>query len=100
MIIHHVGATMAERIHLVLDGAEKERYRQLAVRAGQSLSEWLREAAQEKAAAAGAAPALDSAEALGSFFAACDAREPGREPDWEVQRELIEASLARGAAEA
>ena len=89
---------MTERIHLVLDGAEKERFRLLAVRAGQSLSEWLREAAQEKAAAADAAPALDSEAALRAFFAACDARETGVEPDWEAQRQLIEESVGRGAA--
>ncbi len=100
MLIFHVGNAMAERIHLVLEGTEKERYRLLAARAGQSLSEWLREAAQEKAAEAEAAPSLDSAGALRAFFAGCDGRESGREPDWEAQRELIEQSIGRGAAEA
>ena len=45
---------MPERIHLVLSAAEKERYRLAAARVGQSLSEWLRQAAEERAAAEGA----------------------------------------------
>jgi hypothetical protein len=91
---------MPERIHLVLSAAEKERYRMAAARVGQSLSEWLRLAAEEKAAAAEEAVALDSADALRVFFAACDEREEGTEPDWEVQREVIEASIRRGAGDA
>jgi hypothetical protein len=90
---------MAERIHLVLDAAEKERFRQASASAGQSLSEWLREAAQEKAAAAESEQRLDTAESLREFFASCDTRETGAEPDWEVQRDLIERSVTRGAAE-
>jgi hypothetical protein len=100
MMLLCVEDDVAERIHLVLDGTEKERFRQIAARAGQSLSEWLREAAQEKALAAEASPALDSAEDLRSFFAVCDAREVGQEPDWEAQRALIERSIGRGAADA
>ena len=84
---------MAERIHLVLSAAEKERYRQAAARAGQSLSEWLRQAAEERAAAQEEVMSLDTADELRAFFAACDAREEGTEPDWEVQRELLEASM-------
>jgi hypothetical protein len=90
---------MPERIHLVLSAAEKERYRTAAARVGQSLSEWLRLAAEEKAAVAEGAVALDSADALRAFFAGCDEREAGTEPDWEVQREVIEASIRRGAGE-
>jgi hypothetical protein len=90
---------MAERIHLVLDRAEKERFRRLAARAGKSLSEWLRDAAEEKAAVSDAVQALDSAEALHAFFQDCSDREQGTEPDWEVQKELLERSLARGAAD-
>jgi hypothetical protein len=90
---------MAERIHLVLEGTEKERYRRLATRAGKSLSEWLRDAAEEKAAASDVVPSLDSAEALRAFFEECSQRERGTEPDWEVQKELLERSVTRGAAE-
>lgn len=87
---------MADRMHLVLETADKERYRRCAERAGQTLSEWLRAAAEEKAAAE-ASPALDSVQSLHAFFAACDARETGAEPDWELQRALVEESKAHGA---
>ena len=90
---------VAERIHLVLDGTEKERFRRLAAQAGLSLSEWLRDAAHAKAAAAEAAPSLNSPDALRAFFDECSRREVGQEPDWEVQRELIERSVAGGAAD-
>ncbi len=88
---------MPERIHLVLNAAEKERYRGAAAREGKSLSEWLREAAAERLASMEKAGALDSPAALDAFFRACDEAEMGREPDWEVHREIIEASMATGA---
>ncbi len=97
MILHVSSRAMPERIHLVLSAAEKERYRLAAARVGQSLSEWLRQAAEDRAAAEDQAVALDSADRLRTFFDACDARERGTEPDWEVQRELLEASM-RGQA--
>lgn len=100
MVLHVMDQTMAERIHLVLSAAEKERYRMAAARLGQSLSEWLRLAAEEKALAEKEAVTLDSADALRTFFAACDEREEGTEPDWEVQREVMEASIRRGAGDA
>jgi hypothetical protein len=42
---------MDDRIHLSIDGDEKERLRELASRKGVSLSEWMRQAAAERAAA-------------------------------------------------
>ena len=92
---------MPERIHVVLSREEKEVYRRMAAREGKSLSEWLRDAAQARAA--GAAPRkLDSAVALSEFFAACDAREGGKgpEPDWEEHKQVIERSMVSGAADA
>lgn len=90
---------MTERIHILVDAGEKERFRALAARQGKSLSEWLREAAEAKAEAATAGPALDSAEALEAFFTVCDTREPGREPDWPSHRQVIERSMGSEAAE-
>jgi hypothetical protein len=89
---------LEDRIHIVVDRAEKERYRRLAAREGKSLSEWLRAAAQEKVAASQSANALDTVEALRSFFDAINRRELGHEPDWEVQREVIERSIVKGAS--
>ncbi|MDX1673964.1 MAG: ribbon-helix-helix protein, CopG family [Longimicrobiales bacterium] len=88
---------MTERIHILLDGAEKERFRRWAEREGKSLSEWLREAAREKLAAARQGRSLDSREALEDFFEGCDARERGEEPDWESHRRVIEDSIRSGA---
>ena len=96
---HHVHeAGMTERIHIVVDRAEKERFRRLAAREGKTLSEWLRDAARERVAAAREAGALETTSGLRSFFAECDARERGQEPDWQVHREVIERSIGEGTA--
>lgn len=84
-------------MHILLDRAEKERFRRWAEREGKTLSEWLREAAREKLAASSAGRALDTREALESFFEGCDARERGEEPDWAEHRRVIEGSIRRGA---
>jgi len=91
---------MTERIHLLLGRAEKERYRRLAARAGKSLSEWLRDAARDKLTAEEASAGLDSEDRLREFFAECDLREPGREPDWETHKDIIEGSVRTGATAA
>ena len=79
---------MTSRINLVVDPSEKERYRRHASRAGLTLSEWLREAAREKAEAAESRRGLDTVEELREFFEECDARERGHEPDWEEHRRV------------
>ncbi len=89
---------MTERIHLVVGRADKDRYRHMAARAGKSLSEWLRDAADEKLAAAEVEVDLDSSDRLREFFAECDRREIGREPDWASHRVVIERSIQAGAA--
>lgn len=89
---------MDERIHLMVAAEAKARYRTLASRAGKTLSEWLREAAAEKAAEQEAPGGLHTRAALERFFDECDAREPGDEPDWATHREVIERSKGSGAA--
>jgi hypothetical protein len=88
---------MTERVHILLGRAEKERFRRWAEREGKTLSEWLREAAREKLAASSAGGALDTREALDSFFAGCDARERGEEPEWPEHRRVIEESIRSGS---
>ena len=90
---------MTERIHVVLDRLEKERFRRLAEREGKSLSQWLRDVARARADAAESDERLDTAEELDRFFDACDARELGREPDWEDHLQMMRGSRARGASE-
>lgn len=81
------------RIHVVIDAAEREAFRAQAQRDGQSLSEWLREAARERLARAGSRT-LRSRDDLESFFAALDdARSDDRpEEDWEVVKARISRS--------
>lgn len=84
------------RIHLLLDEAEKERYRRRAEQEGKSLAAWLREAAREKLSAAQARARIETPEELQAFFEACDAREVRKEPDWEEHRRVIEHSIQSG----
>ena len=90
---------MAERIHIVLPSAEKERFRRLAEREGKSLSEWLRDVARERADALSATVRIDTREQLDRFFAACDEHEHGREPDWEDHLKVILGSIGEGASD-
>jgi hypothetical protein len=87
------------RIHIILDESDKERFRQRAAKEGKSLAEWIRLAAREKLTAAEQTERLDTAEDLRAFFAACAARETGREPDWEEHRRVIDASRRSGLAD-
>lgn len=89
---------MSERIHMVVEGDEKERYRRQAARQGLSLSEWLRDAAREKLARAEIRSRMETVEELDAFFDACDQREDGPEPDWSVHRRVIEDSIRSGRA--
>jgi len=87
---------MTDRIHILLGAVDKERFRRLAAREGKTLSAWLRDAARDRAATAEAHEGLETEEELRRFFEACDARESGREPDWEEHEQVIEASKTSG----
>jgi hypothetical protein len=83
---------MTSRVHVLLDDVEKARYRAQAAREGKSLGAWLRAAAEERLRAATMQRDLRSRRSLERFFAECDERETGQEPDWDAQREMIERS--------
>ena len=85
-----------ERIQVLLDPGERERFRRLAREHGLSLSAWLRNAALKQAAAEDQMPKLRSVGELRAFFAQCDARESGREPDWEEHLAVIDTSRRDG----
>ena len=87
---------MTARIHILLDEADKARYRRQAEREGKSLGAWLRDAAEERLKAAEARRSLKSRRDLEAFFSECDAREERDEPDWEDQKSLIARSRTRG----
>ena len=83
---------MVSRVHVLLDDAEKARYRAQAAREGKSLGAWLRAAAEDRLRAAAMHRDLRTRGSLEQFFAECDERESGREPDWDEHREVIERS--------
>jgi hypothetical protein len=89
---------MSKRVQVILSEKEREVLRIQARRDGQSLSAWLRTAALEKLGDRAEEKAIDSLEALRGFFKECDARELGREPDWEEHRDVIGRSRAAGCA--
>jgi len=89
---------MVDRIHLVLDAAEKERFRRMAVREGKTLSAWVRDAARDRAASMEALEGLETEEDLHRFFDACDARESGCEPDWTEHEHVIQRSKTSGGS--
>jgi hypothetical protein len=86
---------MSVRIQVVVDPREREAFRSQAAAEGRSLSEWLRVAGRQRLADA-ARSELRTAEDLERFFAACDEREDGREPDWDEHLEVIRRSRTEG----
>ncbi len=82
------------RIHFVVKESAKIRYQAEAEREGKSLGQWLRDAADEKLAAA--RPRLFTVQELREFNAECDARRSDEpEPDWpEVKRMIAESKIS------
>jgi hypothetical protein len=85
-----------ERIQVLLDPRERELFRRLARQRGLSLSAWLRDAALRQSVLENEVPRLRTVDALRAFFAECDAREHGREPDWEEHLAVIDTSRREG----
>ncbi len=89
---------MSVKIQVVLSEGERDQLRRQAALEGLPLSTWLRRAGLQCLARAQTASRLDSAEALAIFFEQCDAREQGREPDWEKHLAVIGRSRVTGLA--
>jgi len=87
------------RVQVLLEEGDKELFLYRARLEGLSLSAWLLRAGKEKLKEKEGAMKLENQEDLASFFAACDAREVGREPDWEDHLAVIERSKRAGIAE-
>jgi hypothetical protein len=83
------------RVQVLLDEGEQEHFRQQAQREGVSLSAWLRQAGQERLRSR-RGRRLSTLRDLRDFFRATDAREKGREPDWEEHLSVINRSRASG----
>ncbi len=95
-IITEAWSHPVSRIHIVLPGPDKARYAAQAAREGKSLGAWLREAAEERLRQTRNETRLETLEELNAFFAACDARETGREPDWEEHLRVMTRSRTEG----
>jgi hypothetical protein len=93
---HQQYTRFVTRIHLSLDEAEKERFREQAEREGKSLAAWMREAARDRLAVAERRPAIETVDELRALFSACTARETRQEPEWEEHRRVIEGSIGCG----
>jgi hypothetical protein len=88
--------TAMPRIHVLIDEADKARFRRQAEREGKSLGAWLREAAEEKLSNVSASRRIESVEDLDAFFAECDHREVRPEPEWADHRKVIDRSRSAG----
>jgi hypothetical protein len=86
------------RVQVLLEEGERERFRRQAAREGLSLSAWLRRAGLERLDARGARR-IGTVGELRDFFRAVDAREAGREPDWEEHEKVIARSRASGQSD-
>ena len=82
-----------KRVQVLLDEAEFKRFRRQAEKEGLSLSAWLRRAGHERLVAHGSLR-ITTLRGLKAFFRTVDAREEGREPDWNEHKATIARSLA------
>jgi hypothetical protein len=83
------------RVQVLLQEAEREQFRRQAEREGLSLSGWLRRAGQERLRSR-QGRRLSTVRELREFFREVDAREKGREPDWEEHLAVMARSRASG----
>ncbi len=90
---------MALRVQVILDAKEREQFKREAARAGLSLSAWMRQAAQEKARSRPGTRRIRTLRELRAFWAERDAREAGREPDWEQHLEVMSESRRSGRSQ-
>lgn len=83
------------RIHFVVNETAKIAYQTQASREGKSLGEWMRQAAEDRLAAA--RPRKFTVEELARFNADCDARRADQpEPDWDESKGVIAESRLAG----
>ena len=78
------------RVQLVIPDSDRDRYVYQAQREGMTFSAWLRAAAEERLAKQ-QPKRFESVEELREFFRECNERAgPGREPDWEESKRVID----------
>ncbi len=84
-------------MQVLLEEAQREQFRRQAEREGVSLSAWLRRAGQERLRSR-QSRRLSTVRALREFFREVDAREKGREPDWDEHLAVMARSRASGGS--
>lgn len=88
-----------ERVQVLIEPDERERFARAASRCGESLSTWLRRAGHERLEREATAQ-ISSVSELRAFFETCESRDDGTpEPDWHEQKGAIETSKASGTAQ-
>ncbi len=87
---------MVVRVQVLLHEHERDLFRRQAKLEGVSLSTWLKQAAHLRLADSERASKLDSSATMQVFFAACDQRERGREPEWDEHLGVIRHSRTEG----
>ncbi len=85
------------RVQVLLEEAEREQFRRQAEREGLSMSAWLRRAGQERLRSR-QGRRLATVRELRAFFREVDAREKGREPDWDEHLAVMARSQASGGS--
>jgi hypothetical protein len=85
------------RVQVLLAEEERERFRRQAEREGLSLSAWLRRAGQDRLRSR-QGRRISTVRELREFFREIDAREKGREPDWEEHLAVMARSRASGGS--
>lgn len=80
---------MSVRVQVILKKEEAARFKSQALKESKSLSAWLRDAGNKILDQEHRQEPLTSLESLKEFFQQCDARERGREPDWDEHKKLI-----------
>ena len=90
----------SDRIQVVVDRLERERFRTQASREGLSLSEWMREAARERLLAREQARRRNAAADLEALFRECDLRHQGEGPEleWEEMKRILDEEMSRSLA--
>jgi hypothetical protein len=73
-----------------MSDADRERYLHQARREGMTFSAWIRAAAEERLVKQQSVKRFESEKDLREFFLQCGERAgPGREPDWEETKRII-----------
>ena len=80
---------MSVRVQVILKEEEAAKFKSQALKESKSLSAWIRDAANKILDLEHRQEPLTNPESLEKFFQQCDARERGREPDWDEHKKLI-----------